>query len=29
MEQKEEENPLFYGSFSDQVLEALRQFEQG
>jgi hypothetical protein len=29
MEQKEEENSLFYGSFSDQVLEVLRQFEQG
>jgi type I restriction enzyme R subunit len=29
MEQKQEENPLFYGSFSDQVLEVLRQFEQG
>src|SRR5919199_4911409 len=29
MEKKEEENPLFYGSFSEQVLEVLRQFEQG
>ncbi len=29
MEQKQEENALFYGSFSDQVLEVLRQFEQG
>jgi type I restriction enzyme R subunit len=29
MEQKEEENALFYESFSDQVLEVLRQFEQG
>jgi type I restriction enzyme R subunit len=29
MEQKEEENSLFYGSFSEQVLEVLRQFEQG
>jgi type I restriction enzyme R subunit len=26
---KEEENALFYGSFSEQVLEVLRQFEQG
>jgi type I restriction enzyme R subunit len=29
MEQKQEENSLFYGSFSEQVLEVLRQFEQG
>jgi type I restriction enzyme R subunit len=27
MEQKEEENLLFYRSFSDQVLEVLRQFD--
>jgi type I restriction enzyme R subunit len=29
MKQRKEENALFYESFSDQVLEALRQFEQG
>ncbi|NMG05877.1 HsdR family type I site-specific deoxyribonuclease [Brasilonema sp. UFV-L1] len=29
MQQKEDENPLFYGLFSERVLEVLRQFEQG
>ncbi|MBD2770986.1 type I restriction endonuclease subunit R [Iningainema tapete] len=29
IQQKEDENPLFYGLFSERVKEVLRQFEQG
>jgi len=29
MQQKVDENPLYYGTFSERVLEVLREFEQG